>query len=466
MELVTPGRRRPTVFQGAGAVAGIARAVRLGLDLYRNKRRRLDPPPSEMTGSRSFRGAGAAGVYHGKFGGRPRRPRKTPILYNGFAEVVKEGRTHASNSAIYIGAASYPSSDPANSTDPAKAGRALVDIVVALLRRYFLHNHPGKFEFNSADQFFADLIQPISNNPDIDTSTECLAINYMQADGTKVSGTEVVFSGAGAANYSLRSLAKVVADEIMTQWRLGREPMIMRTYIRTPNLAGGHTMIATMKLNNLVVKCKCLTTMTVQNTTVARDAGTEEDQDSITNVEAAPLFGKLFYFRDIGPIQALGMRLNNEGVPAPQDDDWFAANLYNPRFGELKNIYSYDDVSPTGCWKVVPRPDYFKNCSGVLNVELEPGVQKKFSLRFNFVGKLTDWLKREVTNYKKGETGGTATFALQRGMGTCAILCLESRIRSTASRPLKIAYEVDTYVRTSVLTRRDGMVQHVEAAGT
>lgn len=411
-----------------------------------------------MYGSRK-RGIGG-GNFQGRFGGRPKRFRSSK-LFRGFAERVTFASHQDANSCCYLGFSSIPtiSSGGFGATNPGYS-RLLADICISILRDFFRYHFPGHLEFETPDQAM------------FDGSIDKYTINLRSSEPASLLGytDTTIFSGASAATTSLRDVANNLANSITAFWRVGQVPQSLYAF-QTSTAATGGVPLSYMWLNNLVVKCSVVNVITVQNQTLADDAVTGDgDANTITDVTANPLRGRVFYLKDIAPVVGVGRQIGTNG---DKSDMW--GHQYLRNFAEagstLGNVLAPSNQLPaTGCWKVIPKPEYFKNCRKVKDIGLEPGVQKTLKMRFNFRGTFTDFLSGEYNNYAIAQLDGLQTttnngLALQSGLksgfGQLALLVFEKRLRQTGSL-ITVAYQVDSYIRASVFAKRQFMTYHVE----
>lgn len=456
-------------------------AAYFGMNMYRRRSR----------GVKRRRGGVISGVFDGKFRG-PRDRARNAILRSGYSETHIQTGTVEQDGVAYLGIASYPAFKGGTQ---AQYGRVFEDIWIAILRKFFRHYHPGRFEFNSPDQDFDQLVDygvdaglgiPVSYN------REAIQLIFAKPDGT--STTSPVGVGATdenrfyyfnplvgySATYStLRTLADAIAARCMKVYvEDGLVPLMMKnmtsimTYNTTnPNDQYANITNATMWLNNCRVSAYVKTVMTVQNQTIADDT-TEGNgfRNAMTDISCNPIRGKLYYFSDLGPKLRAGYDLGSSSATTISDDEWFAYYYNKPNDnalvgGQLRNIYiaqegdPVDNVNPTGCWVTIPPRAYFSNCKSAVNVTLDPGHMKTFTLTFRFKGSLHNFIKGErldIDNqdtYENGDIENEVRSAgYAKGMGKSCILAMEKRLRS-GTAGVQLQWQVNTHISTNCSIR-------------
>lgn len=392
------------------------------------------------------------GIWEGKFRGRRRRDNMK--MYSGFSEHrVSSGDSYMTHCS-YTGICSYPSGSDLNTG----CSMALQDIMTAVLRRYFEKYYTYRFEVSDPDEPLMNhmyvygnsfttgaMVANLSNGPSF-------VLLYSQNDGTgEAFGAYTSLSSN--ATLSLRGLAAIMAAEIETKWKAGLEP---RSILGVLNYKSSDQFpVGSMSLVNLRIHYRSTVTMSVQNQTNADDTSA-----SMTDIQSNPLHGKIMYFKGVAPVQATGQFMWDLASKAGTEaNEWAAHNLTGPTTS-YGTVYSFGvsgiPVTPTGVWAAVPKDNWFKNCTGSMLVSMEPGVQKKFALKFKFDGRLTDWLRKEYTNV--GSAAINSTYKI--GMGSCALLVVEKRIRR-GGVPVTIAWQSDMYTTVKCSAKKQGMLPKV-----
>lgn len=150
--------------------------------------------------------------------------------------------------------------------------------------------------------------------------------------------------------------------------------------------------------------------MGIQNSTVS-DAGDR----STTVIDANPIKGKLFHFRDLLP----RLRQRNGAFGTVTTDNSFKLQVDPNGDGIIK-----PDANITGDWTQIPTGTMFSNCNGEVSISLEPGVIKDYSINFKFNGTLEKFLAGF----------GAFEYPLQKGaFGTSCLFALEKRMPTGAS---------------------------------
>lgn len=407
---------------------------------------------NNMIGSSRKRGIGGVN-FQGKFGGRPKRFRSSKLA-KGYAERVTYAAVQSAPQCAYLGFTSIPCIS--QGVNPGYS-RLLADICIAILRQFFRSHFPGKIEFETPDQVI--------------NAFGCAVYNYnvqfRNPTGQSFVDSSVFSSASNQISTTLRDMANNMASIITAQWRLGLVPTMLYAYVPTGDTSP--VPVGTMWLNNLRVKCSCTNVITVQNQSLADDGAIGDlDANTTVDVSANPLRGRIYYMRHVTPEVGVGLPMSSDATVT--DDLWGSINLrrMTDAGSTLSNVLA-PTAAATGCWKVLPKPEYFKNCSRIKDIGLEPGVQKTMKLRFNFHGTLTNFLRGEYNNYavanQLGVTDTSVGLSLQSGLkmgfGQIALMAFEKRLRQTGSL-ITVAYQIDSYIRTSIYSRRQYMVYHVE----
>lgn len=478
--------------QAGGAALGYPGLGRVGALAYRQyKKRRYNSQPGPSTpgmeaDSFQRRGNPSAfgGIYHGKFSGPVKRPRKSGI-YHGFKEKVLYSNVSEQNKCWYLNISSLPyATDPDGTASESDSytNRVLVDICASIIREFYRKHHVGRIDLVSPDdqpKYYLSFTVDSSS-----VQEEWLNLVFMQTDGgATVNQDFVVFEGT--TSYTLLGLARTMAYHIWTKWKSGYIPMMLSC---TDTAGGAGTRVGyrgTMNLHQMLVSADVWTKVLLHNvthsdTSVIQDnpEGTADvytAPDSITNVNADPLRGKLYYNKRLCPQPKTGIMLGTTTAPtgSVQEDEWFMNSMRFPQTYGVRNIWlpSPSDPTiaaagaPTGCWVTVPKPDYFKYCTGVKDVTLEPGVMKSFNVEFHFQGYLTTFLEKLANQFHGSSMSSVYdNLSTKTAFGNCVLVALEKRMRydSATSDPIKIAYQVETFISTDIKSKRQPMTYHVE----
>lgn len=408
------------------------------------------PPPldSEPIMAGPKRSASYGGVWQGSFPGRVKR-HKSSKLYKGYKETIMHADQHSMLNVNYFGVQSYPA-------HPVASGRLFVDFWISILRHFFKNNHPGRIEFETPDEAIDSLLSvPIAPTVTASDLNETIRIVYRNPGGsTRIEGTPRTLCSSAVpptTTYTLRSLATELANEVNTQWNAGYEPQLLQVYSAVVASATYVATIGVMRLDQVILKGSVTNVIKLQNSTVADVGEAIGDADLTNNIQSNPLHGRIYYFNGLCPTLATGYDVSGTNGP----DEWAAANLSVPNTGTANNIIA-PTVACTGCWKTLPKQDYFKNCVGYKAVQLEPGVQRSLVVRFKFNGYMTSFLKKSRTAFTTPATSNDYGF----GMGQTVLVALEKRIRY-GSVPVNIDYQVDTHISTSMSLKRQAMTLSV-----
>lgn len=442
-------------------------------------------------------GVGGSATWQGRFKGRPYR--HYVDLASGHKEEVKVAGQLQQADALYIGCTSYPVFDkvqndgtpllPANllnNSGTYAVSRALKVMCVSILRHYFRHFHAGRFEFESSNASYSSMLNMTGGGSYVG-SNENINLYYFDAQGTGKVFTQLnILNGTtgGAGTYdNLWSMAEAMANDITGRWYTGAMLAcidVSRTSTTSPYpVLESHGV---MRMEKVKLAFDCVTVLNVQNQSVADTTGGTNALD----IESNPLHGKIFYFRGPSPAFASGYDttggtgfsdewgVDNLGIPllaSTTAGNWnvspYMCNMYTAKGA---GAYQFTLNAPGGGWATIPKEGYFKNCVGSKSVSMEPGVQKKFALKFKFKGTLTDWLKKDLLSFAVNNPTSTVAqnqvLDFTRGHGSCAILVLEKRIRdfagTNAQFPVSVAFQTDVFMKSKCWCLRTNMMQRVE----
>lgn len=397
----------------------------------------------------------AGGVWQGRFPGEFVAPKQSK-LYKGYRESVLYTGQTSKHSVNYLGVTSFP---PFEANGDQTGCRVLTDIIVAILRKFFKDYHPGKIEFERAD----DPIYPYINAFGVYGDTKVVSTNirmmYRTPDGSSISTGVPISISSSASPKSMRDVAISFGSEFLMKWKAGYEPHILQTYGTLNTVDLYEVNHASMRIDQVCVSVDCLTTVKVQNQTLAEVGDGIADADLTTNISSNPLRGKILLFKGLAPVVGVGYNPDATVV----NDEWFQNTMRVPNTGTLTNII-IPSTDPSGGWAVVPPAAYFKNCIGEKSITLEPGAQRYFDLKFSFTGYLVTFLRKFRTVYNI-DNATALNVDLSYGMGNCAVLCLEKRIRN-GNVPVVLDYQVNTHITTEVMKKQLGMIHHVESNAT
>lgn len=411
----------------------------------------------------------AGGNWTGKFKAPVKRPRRIN-LKDGVHDEYIYSDAKEQPMVGYLGITSYPcvrASSTGVSTQ-FQTSYQFIRVIEAALRYFFRYQHPGRYEFQTFDQTFESFNIPTTANY---STAEGMVIMYQTPDGSTITaGTDFIYMNYDTdatprpAYNTLTKLATAIANEMYVQWQDGKEPLYMKSWQGAlVGTTGLQFAVAGMNLNQLRFRTNCTTVLTVQNQTIADD-GTGGTTNTLANttidISANPLHGRIFYFSDIAPKFATGYDyVNNDGP-----DEWGAINLSTPDSdSDLQNVYA-PTKTPEGCWMTVPKAQYFSNCTGTKDVQLNPGEIKEFKLRFKFGGRLVDWLRADISNFKSlnPAKADIENLAYHKGMGQCAIMAVEKRIRNATTK-VQLSYTVKTYTHATVRMNRQSLTVRTRA---
>jgi len=193
-------------------------------------------------------------------------------------------------------------------------------------------------------------------------------------------------------------------------------------YDQTGLTSGNFVNQPVMPLEGQYLTAYSVVRMHIQNVTPADDGGLSTDR-----VDVNPIKGKLMRFRDPTPVIKDDLGIDNSG---------------STNYGYLLQqdingdgiIWPNPATPPSGPWTQLPTADMFRNCAGMANISLEPGVMKDYSLTFKFSGTIqalmkgfnnSQWLtsttaplSRTIPSTTNKQFGQSFMFALEKRMPT------------------------------------------------
>jgi len=200
---------------------------------------------------------------------------------------------------------------------------------------------------------------------------------------------------------------------------------------------------AIMPLEGQYLTAYSVVRMHIQNVTPADGGDLSTDR-----VDVNPLKGKLFRFR--GP------------TPMVRDDRGIDGTVANDLGWKLQNDTNGDGLiwpniplpgippSFMGPWVQPPTPDMFKNCSGCVSIQLEPGSIKDYSLNFKFSGTLQALMRGfDHSTFQSVPLPGA-----KHQFGQSFMFALEKRVQTGASSSVKLNFQYETYYGSCFGKRR------------
>jgi hypothetical protein len=174
------------------------------------------------------------------------------------------------------------------------------------------------------------------------------------------------------------------------------------------------------------------TNMKIQNVTPAD--GNDQDSSAIT---ANPLEGKIYKFSDHVP----HMRQNTVRA----GHDMLAFTDSSRKLGMLLGPVTTNDAYESGGLLFSPFNGKvnFKNCTMQGNVKLAPGSHKSFQETFTYKGTVTKFF----TGIRQGS-------AHRPTFGKSTIIGLEPTLRTAINESVKLAYNLDVVVNTSLFSKK------------
>jgi len=234
-------------------------------------------------------------------------------------------------------------------------------------------------------------------------------------------------------------------------------------FIHSDGIGGGLGSFvnqAVMPLEGQYLSAYAVTRVHIQNVTPADglEAGAVYQT---TRIDANPLKGVLMRFKDPTPMVkdgAVGSGIDGSGV------NNFGWALQQDTNGD--GLILPGSNAPTGPWSQIPTADMFKNCAGVVNITLEPGDIKDYSLSFRFNGTLVA-LMRGFSDCNILPDGSTLPLpsAVNKQFGQSFLFALEKRM-PTGPAPVNLNIHYEMYYGSVFGKRRlTPMVRQARSLG-
>nr|UOF77886.1 putative capsid protein [Cressdnaviricota sp.] len=271
----------------------------------------------------------------------------------------------------------------------------------------------------------------VRKDSDLPFTVGANGITYLfriQGGGLQTTGKDVSGTLALPANPSFLSICNAVAGAWLYQLSLQSFPLSVQLKdfeLKTASDVGDLTdMRCKMSVDNLYIKAFSTLTCIVQNVTTS-DGGSLSTDIADTN----PLRGSIYFMSTPYPILKQ-TELFDDTVRA----NWSNINRVNGTGGTLQRpdgvIWPYNGVggaSITNLTKAVEfqrpvNPAYFDTCTGVSNLELDPGKIKLIKRKFKFDGRfdriLTELYRVLLCEVSKDTIGTSIMFCLTKRLHT------------------------------------------------
>lgn len=190
-----------------------------------------------------------------------------------------------------------------------------------------------------------------------------------------------------------------------------------------------------VRIDEMYVKCYCKLQMKIQNVTAPDDG-----QLLSTRLDANPIQGKLYHFKDPVPILNNALKDQDGNQIAPADTvKLFAVNdsIIKPTVDTFNNpIDGTNDLG--GYFHRPPPANIFRNCTRYSNIAMRPGDIKSHSISFNFDGRLRDLIQK---------MHGGAPFnvdSTDSTLGTSFVMGFE-KVMNTGADKITVNYQITKY---------------------
>jgi len=363
--------------------------------------------------------SGGIGHYQGKLPA-PKRP-KRPSKYEkaGFTAEVERFGTQTLNDVCYVGCTSLCHED-------------IGDVVgIAFIRKIMKRHY--QFEYTSPEQ----LINPRVPATPAAYGVGPIAILFYyeeitaaDAEPTIVLGYTYTLGLTSLSAFATAFYTNVLASNTFGQVQAGTNYPLRRLhgyqfqeadYLVAEGLGAVQERYSPLyPLKNQYLTVYSAVTMGIQNITSADDGSL-----LTTHVDANPVKGKLFHFKDLLP----RLQQRNGAFGTVTTDNSFKLQIDPNSDGIIK-----PDSSLSGGFAQIPTASMFSNCNGEAPISLEPGHIKDYKLIFKFNGTLEKFMN-----------GFSAfNYPLQKGaFGTCCLFALEKRM-PTGGAPVSVNFHYES----------------------
>jgi len=427
------------------------------------------PQFSYSSAARRQKGRKARDVQTGHYKGRLPLPKRAAragkyALYGHRAECERYIANRASNDVVYVGAQVAP------------AGSIGQSVGVAFLRKVMKLHY--RIEYSTTEQLIVPSGGPASSE----------LYDYLPASLKFWRKTTPSTLGAGptydvAATYFFPALSSSTTVASFGAWfnenvfnstafgtvnssGLSNDRVELHAYqfLHTDAAAGSSGQYlnqAVVPLEGQYLSAYSVVRVHVQNVTVADGTSEPGAIYQTTRIDANPLKGVLMRFRDPTPMvkdAAIGSGIDGSGA------NNFGWTLQSDINGD--GLIMPGNNPPTGPWTQLPSADMFKNCVGLVNVSLEPGDIKDYSLNFKFSGTLQALMKGFQTSYS--DINGNSYPLPSTGnkqLGTSFMFALEKRM-PTGPAPVTVNIHYENYYGVVFGARRKTpMVRQARSLG-
>lgn len=215
--------------------------------------------------------------------------------------------------------------------------------------------------------------------------------------------------------------------------------------------------IGLTRLDKRIVNVRSTSVIYVQNQTTSDGLSYSTDV-----IDANPIAGKIFYFKDPAPKVKYPIGTN----ASVSRTEWKLMHDANADGVIYPNTTSLGSTTSHSPWEQIPTTDMFVNCSRYSSVSLAPGEMRKLTLKFKFKGPLQKFIEGHDLGNSDMVEGSTdnpvtdgnpskyQTMNMTSAMGTSVLFAFEKRL-STGTNAVGLAVQRNVYA-SAILSGQRG----------
>lgn len=222
------------------------------------------------------------------------------------------------------------------------------------------------------------------------------------------------------------------------------------------------TSTGMLRLDNTYIRVNTKSIVYIQNQTTADSGALSTDV-----IDANPVHGKIFYFRDPAPEVRFDQNNNSTYTGVGEQKLMIDANADGIIYPNTTQIGTNTGPNQISAWNQIPQADMFKNLSKYSNFSLAPGEMKKISLTFKFDGLIQKFIEGHNLPNSTMVPGATTqlnnpsiyqTLNQKHALGTSILFAVEKRL-STGDGNVEIAVQRNVWCSAIIKKRRAPTMQ-------
>lgn len=324
----------------------------------------------------------SAGTYSGSYKGALPRPKRVAkpgkyAMSGARAEVEKHG-TQALENVVYLGAQAAPAS-----TVGSMVGQAFIRKIM-LIHYKIEYEHP---QSQLVPATYSGVVSHIPTNLVFiykSTTPNNVPTYGVGATYSFTNASTLVTFGTWFATNVFQNSTFGGADDANT----GVNELFAYRFSNVDAWDGANGQVVigpTIPVQNQYLTFYSTVKMHIQNVTAADGTGGPGgDTFQSDRIDNNPLKGKLFRFS--GPLPKLnahrGIATTMQVTPVPEE------NAYQLQRDTNVDGIIMPSIALSGVWAQVPNASQFANCKGELNISLDPGAMRDYTITFSYSGTL------------------------------------------------------------------------------